>query len=338
VDRVTEFRNWYYQQSGTNYDEYWQVRREYEGIESWQTFYSLGAPRVHINFRFAVELVHVSRKHHSRSDSKDYRLPKAAASIRNKTWCNCRRHSPLTCRLPGADTDQSGTTRATRWLRHGATAAHRDAAADDAIGFGIDYLARRRALLSEMIDLAPPMPDMGDGTLLGNGQGNTLAATAGGGHLFGMSGDDTLTGAAGNDVLVGGYGHDLLAGGAGDDLYVVRRGDGHDRIEETDRMPGAVDTLLFADDVAPGQVTVYRNGADMVLSTSGGYDTVTVANGFDAEGLGIERVRFMNGTIWEADDLLSRVAWSLTNQYNDRYVGTAGADVADGLGGDDVLF
>ena len=37
------FEDWYYQQSGTNPNESWRVRRNYEGIDSWHTFYSLEA-------------------------------------------------------------------------------------------------------------------------------------------------------------------------------------------------------------------------------------------------------------------------------------------------------
>lgn len=52
-----------------------------------------------------------------------------------------------------------------------------------------------------------------------------FAQTAGSEYVWGFGGDDIFTGSAGNDTIIG---------DTGSDLYVMARGHGHDRIEETD--------------------------------------------------------------------------------------------------------
>jgi serralysin len=77
---------------------------------------------------------------------------------------------------------------------------------------------------------------------LGDAGGNALGNE---GHnlLVGGATADRLDGRGGNDVIVGRGGADTLLGGAGVDSFVLRRGDGWDRIE--DFAPGQ-DRLLLA--------------------------------------------------------------------------------------------
>ena len=120
--------------------------------------------------------------------------------------------------------------------------------ADDPIGWGIEraQFADGSLGLGDLVALAPPMPDLGDGTQLGNRQDNSLVARDGGEHLFGLGGNDVLIGGAGRDTLDGGAGNDRLTGGRGDDVYVFGRGDGRDLILDHDATAGNVDTVLFA--------------------------------------------------------------------------------------------
>ena len=79
----------------------------------------------------------------------------------------------------------------------------------------------------------------GDDTLQGNKGNDLVQGNSGKDNLFGDSGHDVLVGGVGDDVLKGGSGSDRLDGGQGNDLifggkgadkFVLRAGDGTDRI------------------------------------------------------------------------------------------------------------
>jgi ELWxxDGT repeat protein len=103
--------------------------------------------------------------------------------------------------------------------------------------------------------------DGGDGNdrLISRGGNDNLSGGNGNDNLNSENGDDTLLGVQGNDVLSGGSGNDLLDGGSGDDtlnggsgndIFVLRSGDGSDRILDfnlqSDRF-GLADGLQFED-------------------------------------------------------------------------------------------
>jgi serralysin len=132
-------------------------------------------------------------------------------------------------------------------------------------GAGLDRLLVQAALPVtlpagvEMLRLLAP------GTGIGSAAAN---------HLRGSAGPDSLDGAGGSDVIEGGAGADTLRGSLGVDSFVLRRGDGWDRIE--DFAPGE-DRLvltgfgLSAPDVlallaaAPGGVSLDLGGGDGLL-------------------------------------------------------------------------
>jgi Ca2+-binding RTX toxin-like protein len=61
-------------------------------------------------------------------------------------------------------------------------------------------------------------------------------------RLFGGAGNDALVGNGGDDFLSGGTGFDELTGGAGNDVYYHEKGDGFDRILDTEGQ----NTILFS--------------------------------------------------------------------------------------------
>ena len=71
----------------------------------------------------------------------------------------------------------------------------------------------------------------GDDRLMGAGGKDKLHGNGGDDRLEGAGGHDKLMGHAGDDVLDGGAGDDTLIGGAGADTFVLRPGDGMDRIQ-----------------------------------------------------------------------------------------------------------
>ncbi|MGF1639954.1 MAG: Calx-beta domain-containing protein [Rhodospirillales bacterium] len=92
--------------------------------------------------------------------------------------------------------------------------------------------------------------DKGNDLLLGGAGNDRLWGGAGNDTLIGGTGNDQLRGGGGNDVLDGGTGDDTLFGGDGNDVFVLRAGDGINRVQDfvrgDDRL-GLDDGLTFAD-------------------------------------------------------------------------------------------
>jgi serralysin len=108
-------------------------------------------------------------------------------------------------------------------------------------GEGVDTLLVETALavgLPEAVEILR----LGQGGLAGrgNGLGNLLVGNAAANRLEGGAGSDMLEGRGGNDTLVG---------GSGRDTFLLRRGDGTDRIEDFN--PGADRLVLTGFGIAP---------------------------------------------------------------------------------------
>ena len=169
-----------------------------------------------------------------------------------------------------------------------------------------------------------------------------------GGTLLGKAGNDTLQGGSGNDTLSGGTGGDLLIGATGDDTYLFARGDGQDAIRDTD----GVNTLSFAAGILPAEVRVVSGPTNLVLEIIGTGDRIDLGTPARA-GMGVSRVVFADGTIWNEATLIA-MARAPTNgddiirgdeldnvlsggAGDDLLVGNEGADTLDGGPGNDLL-
>lgn len=150
----------------------------------------------------------------------------------------------------------------------------------------------------------------GDDTLYGGLGNENIVGGGGDDALFGQSGDDRLVGGSGNDILQGGSGNDLLLsgtgrnvldGGAGNDIIfgsrasdliiggtgddVLRGGSGHDVIlfnrgDGSDTLFShrtASNTLSFGGGIAYGNLTLAREGKDLVVG-AGGDDRIVLKN------------------------------------------------------------
>ena len=138
------------------------------------------------------------------------------------------------------------------------------------------------------------------------------------------AGNDTVVGSAAAERLSGGAGNDYLNGLGGSDRYYFARGDGQDRIEDGNGTPspdGISDVLIFADGIAPGDISVststiadgLRAGQRLVrLAINGTSDWVEFPLG------DIEKVQFQAGVEWNARTLSSLALQSLA---------TSGADL-----------
>ncbi len=159
------------------------------------------------------------------------------------------------------------------------------------------------------------------------GTGNSL-----GNYLTGSAGDDTLIGLAGDDILNGGSGSDTLMGGMGSDRYRFSFGDGSDVVEDFDGGLGGVDTLSFDSYlIQPYSVEALMDGQYLKLfvypvQTYNWDENGELKIGFSSEnqisirwdtaaGAGIERVEFMDGTVWDAAALENKALHHAPIQY-----------------------
>lgn len=117
--------------------------------------------------------------------------------------------------------------------------------------------------------------------LYGDSGDDRLYGDAGNDRLYGGSGNDKLYGGSGNDILYGGTGNDILSGGSGADTFIIKKGQGSDRIVDFEAGRKGADkiqldkTVLknFADVLA--HATETRSG-DLIIKY--GADTITLDN------------------------------------------------------------
>jgi len=162
-----------------------------------------------------------------------------------------------------------------------------------------------------------------DDTLSGGAGYDDIFGGLGNDSLAGGADRDTLDGGAGNDVLDGGQGSDSLEGGTGADTYWFSASGGKDIITESGAPTSETDTVSFDADVTPADVTLQRNGSDLVFIIGSGASQLRVVGQFNPTGDSrIERVTFQDGTVWDAGQIAARTPVALA----DTVTGTAGND------------
>lgn len=143
---------------------------------------------------------------------------------------------------------------------------------------------------------------------------DTVYGEAGNDQLNGGEGNDTLDGNIGNDILDGGAGDDVLVGGEGNDTYVFGLGGGSDDIRDFSINANEIDTVSVQAGISPQDVTVQRDGDDLILLVANTTDSLTIKNYFSPyqdgdptdHGVGvnkIEQVTFTDGTVWNSRTL-----------------------------------
>jgi len=182
----------------------------------------------------------------------------------------------------------------------------------------------------------------GDDYIDGAAGSDVLIGGDGRDHLYGGSGNDRLRGDAGDDVLEGGAGDDSLSGGAGNDVYRFGRGDGQDYIEQDyDASATRNNRLSFKPGVAPGDVTVHRDGTSLVIRINGTNDQITVGYFFFNDDPSsvfnpLQQIDFADGTVWSIAQILEK--YQTGTAESDNITGTVYADVIRGNGGNDTLY
>ena len=207
--------------------------------------------------------------------------------------------------------------------------------------------------------------------LLNGDSGNDrLTSRGASSQLYGGSGNDSLISYGANSQLHGGEGNDYLQanyhwagagsafyGGVGDDTILGSRfvdtvyfnlGDGHDTLN----VGQGNDVLKLGAGIAESDITISREGENLVLNHSNGTDKITVQKWFNlsassANTYKLGSVVFDDGTVWDTafmeTPLLTQHGTSGDDtligleQYGDTIYGGAGNDTIDGKNGADIL-
>ena len=206
--------------------------------------------------------------------------------------------------------------------------------------------------------------DAGHDSLYGGEGNDTLNGGVGDDRLYGHEGDDMIYGgdgndslygggdyggAGGNDTLDGGSGNDLLVGGFGSDTYLFGKGDGQDTINNaseywngyTDPDAGKQDTLQFKAGMTAEDVSLSRNGNNLIIKVKDSSDRVTVQSYFandgkDPHAYALEQIKFADGTVWDIAKVKQMV--QAGTEGNDTLYGYAGNDNLDGDAGNDLIY
>ncbi|AFM26137.1 calcium-binding protein [Desulfomonile tiedjei] len=178
----------------------------------------------------------------------------------------------------------------------------------------------------------------GNDVVYGTSRDEVLYNETGNAILVGGGGNDWIWAGADSDILDGGEGNDMLYGEGGGDTYIFRRGSGHDTIIESDPTPDIIDSIFLGSNLTPDDIFIRRAGNDLVLRIRDTSDTLVVKNHFrnDSTLNGIERIVFMDGTIWTQDDIL-QASYAATDG-DDALYGGLGADEIRGGDGNDSIY
>ncbi|WP_157665876.1 calcium-binding protein [Tatumella citrea] len=187
------------------------------------------------------------------------------------------------------------------------------------------------------------MPELSAHQVIGNFGDDTLSAGEIASVMYGLDGNDTLTGSKFTDTLYGNKGDDYLNGSYGNDLYIYTRGDGHDTIMESSFE--GTDDRLWLKDITASQVTVSRDGADILLtiaeSSAGAADGGSVRLVDQAASgkfqTGVEWLEFADGTRWNQQQLREQMFATAITPGDDRITGSNMDDRLQGGHGDDYL-
>jgi hypothetical protein len=113
--------------------------------------------------------------------------------------------------------------------------------------------------------------EAGPTVLEGGGDDDTLTDADGNNLFSGGDGDDQMTGGAGSDFFAGGAGDDTVHTGDGANLVAYNAGDGLDWVYSD---AGAANTLSFGGGIAYQDLSLSKDGDDLIVSTGGGEGVV----------------------------------------------------------------
>ncbi len=156
--------------------------------------------------------------------------------------------------------------------------------------------------------------------------------------INGTSENDSLDGSFHGDVFDGKGGNDEIYGGGGADTFIFNQGYGRLRIYENQPTDLSSGTLLkLGKGLDPSTVTVTTNNGDVIIRQ--GTDRITLSNMANyPDHYGVSQVRFADGTIWTAEELVAKARFINGTSENDSLDGSFHGDVFDGKGGNDEIY
>ncbi len=125
----------------------------------------------------------------------------------------------------------------------------------------------------------------GDDTLDGGNSDDTIDGNQGNDSLIGSNGRDFLVGGKGDDLLDGGADDDLLLGNMGADQFVLREGDGLDRIFD---YRDGTDSFLLVDDLAFEDLTITQGVGQSLISVTDTSEELASLIGVQTNVIGVE--------------------------------------------------
>lgn len=164
-----------------------------------------------------------------------------------------------------------------------------------------------------------------------------------------VTGIGTITGTEESDIFYMNSGNQIANGGdGGSDTYVFGENFGQDQIIDIDETYGYdhADSVRFSH-AKSEDVTLTRNGNDLIIAVDGTTDTVTIKDQFLVRvpnpllgtyityAHGVSEIIFADGVVWDAMDIAKAVSHPLSS--NDLILGTGSMDYLDGGTGDDKL-
>lgn len=136
-------------------------------------------------------------------------------------------------------------------------------------------------------------------TIYANDGGSVIGNLTGNNVVYGGDGLDTIYGGTGADTIEAGSGGAYIFGGTGTETYVFDSGDGSILVAENQGAAGS-DTLQFGDNLTESDVSLTRQGNDLVALVDGGaVGTVDIENYFASSGgpaHTVSDVTFADGT------------------------------------------
>jgi len=127
-------------------------------------------------------------------------------------------------------------------------------------------------------------------------------------------------------------------GGVGNDTFSFARGDGNVYVNDWDETAGNVDTVQFSSDVSLADISITQDQwGDVVLSVNGMTDSLTLGNWLESDASKIEQLVFADGTVWGANEVMSRISATLTDG-SDYIAGTNGSGAVKALAGNDGVL
>ena len=221
----------------------------------------------------------------------------------------------------------------------------------------------------------------GDDTITGTDNADIIYGMDGNDILNGGAGDDYLSGGNGNDLLIGGDGNDTMDGGSGDDTMqggygddvYIYDGQGKDDVVDErwvkiarqqwyqsgwwifktwkykwvyqDQLVDAGnDTIIFGDDVEEKDVTISKNGNDLIFELKGTDNKLTIKNWYASTEQRVENFVFADGFIINSEQIINIItdtanADNLKGSSNGNYIiSTADNDSITGGKGDDAII